>query len=60
MYRRRLAISIYIYKYYIYTYTYIHNFARENFGYEMTVLGTKPDFRPIFKKTLEMDIAGPK
>ena len=26
----------------------------------MTVLGTKPDFRPIFKKTLEIDIAGPQ
>ena len=26
----------------------------------MKVLGTKPDFRPIFKKTFEMDIAGPK
>ena len=33
--------------------------ARENFGYEMTVLGTKPDFRSMFRKTLEMDFAGP-
>ena len=34
-------------------------FAREHFGYEMTVLGTKPDFRSIFKKTLEMESASP-